>query len=94
MQVHQILKTKKDMAVVTVPVGQMIRAAAKILAARRIGTVVVSDDGNTIAGILSERDIVRALARKGPECLAEPVDEYMTTAVQICALSDSADVLF
>ena len=93
MQVHQILKTKKDMAVVTVPVGQMIRAAAKILAARRIGTVVVSDDGNTIAGILSERDIVRALARKGPEYLAEPVEEYMTTAVQICALSDNADAI-
>ncbi len=54
---------------------------------------MVSDDGNTIAGILSERDIVRALARKGPECLAEPVEEYMTTAVQICALSDSADAI-
>ncbi len=91
MQVHQILKTKKDTAVVTVTLGQRIRAAAKILAARRIGTVVVSDDGNTIAGILSERDIVRALARKGPECLAEPVEQYMTSAVQICALSDSAD---
>ena len=93
MQVHQILKTKKDTAVVTVTLGQRIRAAAKILAARRIGTVVVSDDGNTIAGILSERDIVRAPAQKGPECLVEPVEHYMTSTVQICALSDSADAI-
>jgi len=93
MQVHQILKTKKDSAVVMVPPGSKIKDAAKILLERRIGTVVVSADGHAIAGILSERDIVRALARKGPECLAEPVDNYMTSTVQICALSDSADAI-
>ena len=54
---------------------------------------MVSDDGNTIAGILSERDIVRALAQKGPECLVEPIEHYMTSTVQICALSDSADAI-
>ena len=93
MQVHQILKTKKDSAVVMVPPGSKIKGAVKILSERRIGTVVVSTDGHAIAGILSERDIVRALARKGPECLAEPVDNYMTSTVQICALSDSADAI-
>ncbi|MGY9012419.1 MAG: CBS domain-containing protein, partial [Rhodobacterales bacterium] len=65
MQVHQILKTKQDAEVVSVPRGTLVKKATEILTKRRIGTLVVSDDGIEISGILSERDIVRALAQKG-----------------------------
>ena len=93
MQVHQVLKAKKDMAVVTVPLGSAIKEAAGVLSRRRIGTVVITGGDAAIAGILSERDIVRALAQKGAGCLCEPVEAYMTGTVQICALNDSADVV-
>ena len=93
MQVHQILKTKQDAEVVSVPRGTLVKKAAEILTKRHIGTVVVSDDGIGIAGILSERDIVRALAQKGAGCLLSDVDMFMTKNVQTCALSDSGDAV-
>jgi CBS domain-containing protein len=93
MQVHQILKTKQDAEVVSVPRGTLVKKVAEILTKRRIGTVVVSDDGIGIFGILSERDIVRALAQKGAGCLLSDVDMFMTKNVQTCALSDSGDAI-
>ncbi|MEO1778312.1 MAG: CBS domain-containing protein, partial [Pseudomonadota bacterium] len=73
MLVHQILKSKSDDAVVTVPPGTTIAAAAKTLAERKIGTVVVSADGHKPDGILSERDIVRELAKRGGSILQDSV---------------------
>jgi CBS domain-containing protein len=90
MIVSQILKTKAD-GVVTVSSGATVREAVELLTARRIGAVVVSDDGATIKGILSERDIVRELCRTGPSCLDQSVDSVMTRAVLGCAPTDSAD---
>jgi CBS domain-containing protein len=91
MLVHQILKSKADDAVVTVPSGTTIRDAADILAKRRIGTVVISDDGQTALGILSERDVVRELAQRGASVLTEPVDDYMTTKLITCSREANAD---
>jgi CBS domain-containing protein len=69
--------------------------AAKILAEKRIGTVVVSEDGGeTASGILSERDIVRELAASGSGCLAKPVSAYMTSDLVTATRQDSVqDVL-
>ncbi|WP_170381255.1 CBS domain-containing protein [Ruegeria atlantica] len=79
MLVQAILKSKAAEGVVTVEPSATVSDAAKILAEKRIGTVVVSEDGGeTAAGILSERDIVRELAASGSGCLAHPVSEYMT----------------
>ena len=70
MLVHQILKSKGDDGVVTVTPETSIRDVASVLAKRKIGTVVVSDDGRKALGILSERDIVRELAKGGESALA------------------------
>lgn len=91
MQVRNILKLKGDTGVVTVTPGSTLSAAARILADRRIGSVVVSSDGGRAEGILSERDIVREIAARGPECLSDRVETYMTARVVTCALDDSAD---
>jgi len=71
MLVHQILKSKGDDAVITVTPGTKVADAAGILAERRIGGLVVSVDGTTADGIVSERDIVRSLAVRGDACLTE-----------------------
>ena len=91
MQVHHILKSKATDAVVTVKSGTTISEAAKILAEKRIGTVVVSNDGETADGILSERDIVRELANRGATCLSDTVDTYMTSKLVTCTRHEDAD---
>jgi CBS domain-containing protein len=91
MLVQQILKSKSDDAVVTVAPGSTVADAAKILAERRIGTVVVSADGHAALGILSERDIVREVAKRGGACLSDKVDTYMTTKLVTCTRNESAD---
>ncbi len=91
MRVQQILKTKADDAVVTVPPGTTVRDAADILAKRKIGTVLISKDGQSADGILSERDIVRELAHKGATILSEPVESYMTAKLFTCTRDQDAD---
>lgn len=91
MQVQQILRSKGTDGVYTVKPGTTVADAAKILAEKRIGTVVISSDGVKAEGILSERDIVRELAKRGGACLEAMVDEYMTSDLITCTLSDRAD---
>lgn len=91
MLVHQILKSKSDDAVVTVPPATPLSEAVQILADRKIGTVVISADGQRADGILSERDIVRVLAQKGGAILNDRVDAYMTAKLVTCGRDDSAD---
>ena len=91
MQVHQILKSKNVAGVATVEPGLSVAEAASQLSSRRIGSLVVSKDGETLAGILSERDIVRELGRRGPSCLGEAVSTIMTTKIQTCTLEETAD---
>ena len=93
MQVQQILKSKGANTVYTVAPGSMVSEAAKILAEKRIGTVVITPDGTSADGILSERDIVRELARRGATCLSDSVDSFMTKSPITCGLSDSADAV-
>ncbi|SLN67988.1 CBS domain-containing protein [Ruegeria meonggei] len=95
MLVQAILKSKGSGAVETVSPSLTVSEAAKILAAKRIGTVVVSEDGGeTAAGILSERDIVRELGSSGSGCLTEPVSTYMTSELETASQQDSVqDVL-
>ncbi|MFZ7089826.1 CBS domain-containing protein [Primorskyibacter sp. 2E233] len=91
MQVQNILKSKGSDGVVTVKPGTLISDAAKILAEKRIGTVVISETGKDAKGILSERDIVRELAAHGAACMSETVDNYMTKKLVTCTRSDKAD---
>lgn len=91
MLVQQILKSKADDGVVTVPPGTTVAKAAEVLSSRRIGAVVISPDGKQVAGILSERDIVRELGRRGAGCMADTVDAIMTARIVGCHRDDSAD---
>ena len=94
MQVHQILKQKSDDEVVTIGPESTVAEAAELLSRRRIGAVVVSSDGRVPLGILSERDIVRELGRRGPDCLTSKVETMMTADLTTCARGDSTnDVL-
>lgn len=95
MLVHQILRTKAGPAgrdgIVTIAPDKSLTDAAALLSEMRIGAVIVAEDGCRPLGILSERDIVRAVARRGPGCLSEGVGETMTRDVVGCAPEDSAD---
>ncbi|MCZ0810756.1 MAG: CBS domain-containing protein [Pseudomonadota bacterium] len=93
MLVQQILKSKGDDGVLTIKPGTLVSEAAQILAERRIGGLVVSRDGEHAEGILSERDIVRALAVRGAVCLTEKVDGMMTRNPVCCSRHDSSDAV-
>lgn len=93
MLVHNILKSKSDDTVFTVPPGSLVSEAVNILAERKIGTVVISKDGKTADGILSERDVVRVLSQKGGAILNEPVEAFMTKKLVTCIRDDSADAV-
>lgn len=93
MLVQQILKSKSDDGVVTVPPGATVAEAAQVLSSRRIGALIVSPDGKRVHGILSERDIVRELGQKGPSCMADTVESLMTSDIISCALADSSDTV-
>jgi len=91
MLVAQILKSKSDDGVVTLPPGTSIAKLAETLSQRRIGAVVISPDGKQVAGIVSERDVVREVGRRGPACLTDTVDAIMTARVTTCSRGDHAD---
>lgn len=90
MTVRNILRSKGDDAVITLAPEASLLDAARLLAERRIGAVVISPDGRRVLGILSERDVVARIAREGPAVLERPVSEAMTTPVQTAAPGDKA----
>jgi CBS domain-containing protein len=88
MNVHTILRTKGK-SVVTIHPDATVERAVAVLRLSGIGALVVSDDGENVVGILSERDIVEALGRLGGELLAVSVAEVMTSPVVTCEPEDS-----
>lgn len=82
MLVSDILRSKGS-AVFGVAPGVSVAEAARQLTEKRIGALLVLEEGR-LAGILSERDIVRALAKQGPGCLDRPVATLMTAKVVTC----------
>jgi len=90
MLVKQILNGKGS-DVITIAPGTLVSEAAKILAERRIGGLLISKDGESADGILSERDIVRSLGVRGATCMTEKVDDMMTPNPICCRPSDSSD---
>jgi CBS domain-containing protein len=88
MTVQAILSTKGG-NVLTIEPTASIGAAAKILAVRRIGALVVTGPEQRVIGIVSERDIVHVLAMRGAEALDLPLTEIMTRKVATCSPSDT-----
>jgi CBS domain-containing protein len=92
MNVAAILR-QKGRAVTTVSPSVTLLDIANKLAAKRIGAIVVVGARGEVAGIISERDIIRALSDGGSECLARPVSEIMTRQVVTCQETDTLDEL-
>ncbi|SDG03005.1 CBS domain-containing protein [Sinosporangium album] len=83
----------KGRDVVTVPPHASVTELLATLAERNIGAVVVSEDGVGIAGIVSERDVVRRLNECGPAILDAPVSQIMTTEVRTCHPGENVEEL-
>jgi CBS domain-containing protein len=92
MQISTILHSKGS-AVVTIDPSVSIVDAARVLQINKVGALVVSANGEHIDGILSERDIARAVGEHGPAALELSVAALMTSHVTTCALSDTVDEL-
>lgn len=80
---------KKGQDVFSISPEGTLRDAVKVLQEKKIGAVIVTDADGSIAGILSERDIVRKLAETPGQTLPQKVGDVMTTAVQTCGLNDA-----
>lgn len=91
MLVSQILKAKGDL-VFTVGPAETVGAACALLHSRRVGAMVVLD-GDRVIGIVSERDLVRAMAEQGGGALPRPVTDFMTRDVIFAEPSESIDSL-
>lgn len=91
MRILEILR-RKGADVVTIAPQASVRELVAVLTEHNIGAVVVCT-GGMVAGIASERDVVRQLHREGPALLDRPVADIMTAAVHTCAPSDHVDSL-
>ena len=79
----------KGRDVVTIEPGVSLDTAAKLLAERRIGAVVVLGADDRVVGILSERDIVRSISERGAGAMQEQVSQVMTRKVVTCTLDET-----
>lgn len=92
MIVKQILEAKGSDVATAAP-SATIASIVQTLGERRIGAIVVTGADERIVGIVSERDIVRALAKQGPEALTQPVATIMTRNVTSCTQDSSISEL-
>ena len=92
MHVEGLLRSKGT-DVATVAPGATVVVVVAALAEHRVGALVVSEDGQRVDGIVSERDVVRALAEGGSEALDRQVSEIMTSEVVTCGLATTVDEL-
>jgi CBS domain-containing protein len=89
MTVETILATSTD--VTTIEPTATVEYGIGILAERGIGALVVLGTDHRVIGLLSERDIVRALAKRGASVLTEPLARVMTRTKSTCTLSEPVD---
>jgi CBS domain-containing protein len=87
MKISDVVR-HKGAQVVTVKPGDSVEAMLQVLAEHSIGAVVVSADGTSIDGIVSERDVVRQLVTAGRDMLGRAVSDIMTSDVQTAGLED------
>lgn len=93
MNVRQILGQKPVSAVATIKSSATLLEAAGELAAKKIGALVVSESGDSVDGILSERDIVRRIAADGDSCLTQTVGDVMIRKVTTCGPADTTNAV-
>jgi CBS domain-containing protein len=84
----QTILAQKGNSVLTVKPEQSVGETARLLYEKRIGSVLALRPDGSIAGVVSERDIVRGIAKFGPQVLDHPVTDIMTSKIIVCSLSD------
>jgi CBS domain-containing protein len=92
MRISQVIRRKGDL-VVTVRPDATVEQLLELLEQHKIGAAVVSEDGTTVSGIVSERDVVRALHADGVGVLDETVATIMTSDVETCTPDDRIDAM-
>ena len=92
MRIADILKAKPDATVITIQPDAGVRELLSLLADHNVGALIVSSDGESLEGIVSERDVVRALHNEGT-VLNNTVRAIMTELVETCAPTDQLDDL-
>jgi CBS domain-containing protein len=92
MQVRHILQGK-GCDVVAISASATIAEAASLLTERRIGALLVKDGGGGLSGIISERDLVQAIAQDGATALTHSVADHMTPDPETCVESDTVESL-
>jgi CBS domain-containing protein len=92
MNVAAILKGKGRTVATARPEATLVEVAQE-LAAKNIGAMVITGAKGRVTGIVSERDIIRAIAEKGAACLTEPVSAMMTRSVVTCQECDTLEQL-
>jgi CBS domain-containing protein len=90
MRISDVLRVK-GAKVVTITPDTKVRGLLQVLADQGIGAAVVSVDGASVDGIVSERDVVRAFAQRGAAVMSEPVTEIYTAQVRTVAPETSLD---
>ncbi|MEZ5092882.1 CBS domain-containing protein [Nocardioides sp.] len=90
MRIHDVIKGKPSQDVVTITPDSSVRELLALLAQYNIGALIVSADGGTVDGIISERDVVRRL-HSDAEVLDSPVSAIMTADVYTCEPDSSLD---
>jgi CBS domain-containing protein len=92
MNVATILRHKGS-GVFTITSDKSLLEIAKLLAQHGIGCLVIVGDDDRISGIVSERDLLRAISQGGPEVLKAPVSDFMTKTVITAGKDDTIDKL-
>lgn len=92
MRINEVLRRKGD-TVATLSPEATVEQLLELMAEHEIGAVVVSPDGRGVDGIVSERDVVRALHHHGAEVLGRPVSTIMTSEVRSCVPEDDLETL-
>ena len=92
MRIRDVVAAKSEQNVITVSPSATVRDLLGLLAEHNVGALVVSGDGATVDGIVSERDVVRRL-HGNTELLAATVESIMTTDVHTCTPDDQLDDL-
>ena len=92
MRINDVLKAKPSSDVFTISPDASVRELVELLSDHNVGALIVSTDGETVAGIVSERDVVRRLREDGG-VLDQPVASIMTADVHTCAAGDALNDL-
>jgi CBS domain-containing protein len=90
MRIREIVAAKPSQAVVTVSPQATVRELLALLAENNVGALIVSSDGSSVDGIVSERDVVRRL-HENPDVLSAEVSSIMTSDVHTCPSDSDLD---